>query len=382
MARIPVSRRALLAGGAALTASARAARAAPLLAPPDGIDRAVENALTAHACPGAAIAVARNGAIVLSRSYGFANVETRTPVSGWTIFRIGSLTKQFTAAAILKLAAMNRVDLRVPVATYLPSAHPLPHFSLLELMNQTAGLHSDDVDGPPTVAKTQIGLADDIFRQGKPFDFDPGTAWLYSNANYIVLGAVIESVMAMPLERAMAELIFTPLSLTTAAIDRPGDVVLDRASGYTPTDDAAAPFDNAPYIDVSQTGGAGAMRATAIDLCRWYHALLGGKLFDRAHIDLMLAAGRLRDGRPSSANRFSAEDAHYGDVEYACGLLISGPSNPHPSILHYGAIKGFAAVLQTYVTNNLTFAVLCNGDIGPAMPFSAIRKEVIAGYLA
>ena len=377
----------MIAGGAAaLTVAAAMARPARQPGGNLDIDQAVAGTLNAHACPGVSVAVSRAGAVAFSHGYGLANIETRSPVSDRTIFRIGSLTKQFTAAAIIKLAAMGRLDPKAPAATYLPAFRASKPFTLLELMNHTAGLHSDDEGGTlslaPMTPKTQIQLADEIASQKQQFDFDPGQAWLYSNANYIVLGAVIESVTRTPLAKALYDLIFSPLHLSSAAMDRSSEVVLDRASGYSPTDIPAVPFENAAYIEVSEAGGAGAMRANAADLCQWHDALLGGKLFDRAHVDMMLTPGRLRDGRPSSANRFSAEDAHYGDVEYACGLLISGPSDPNPSILHYGGINGFAAVLQTYRRERVTFAVLCNGDNGPGLPFRGIRKAVISQFLA
>jgi D-alanyl-D-alanine carboxypeptidase len=226
-----------------------------------------------------------------------------------------------------------------------------------------------------------VQLAEDIARQRKPFDFDPGTAWLYSNANYIVLGAIIERVTGKALARTLADLVFAPLNLKSAAMDTSADVVIGRASGYSPTGNTKNPYNNAPYIEVSQAGGAGAMRSNVIDLCRWHEALLGASLFDQAHVALMLTPGRLRDGRLSSTHRFSAEDAHYGDTEYAAGMLVSGPSDPNPSILHYGAINGFAAVLQTYREKRLTFAALCNADIGPDTPFRGIRSVLTSRYL-
>ncbi|MGB8843933.1 MAG: serine hydrolase domain-containing protein [Aliidongia sp.] len=379
-----ISRRMVIAGGAALSVASALAQPAGQTDNDPDIDQAIDDALKAHACPGISIAVSRAGTIIFSRGFGLANIETQTPVSECSIFRIGSLTKQFTAAAIIKLASVGRVGLATSVGTYLPALHSLKSLTLLELMHHTAGLHSDEDDRTtpaPATPRTQVQLAEEIARQTKPFDFDPGTAWRYSNANYIVLGAVIESVTRMPLARALSDLVFTPLHLTSTAMDLSSEVVPNRASGYTRTDNQAAPFENAAFIEVSEAGGAGAMRANAIDLCRWHNSLLEERLFDRAHIDLMLTPGRLRDGRLSSANRFSAEDAHYGDIEYACGLLISGFSDPNPSIIHYGNINGFSAALQSYEKSRVTFAVLCNSDAGPDLPFRAVRKHIVSHYL-
>lgn len=380
-----LSRRGVITSGTAMAMMPTMAHANAVGGDPS-ITQAAMAAIQARACPGVSVAITQRAAVLSSQGYGFSNIETRSAVSEHSIFRIGSLTKQFTAAAILKLDQIGRLDVHAPAYTYLPSLKPLKPFTLLELLNQTAGLHSDEGNEPnckaATPAKTQVELAGEVARQVKPLDFDPGTAWFYSNANYIVLGAIIESVTRIPYSRAMSELVFAPLGLRTLAVDKPSDVVVDRASGYSAAEDGPSPFDNAAYLDVSQAGGAGAMRGSAIDLCRWHDSLLGNKLLDPQHLALMVSPGRLRNGHPSSTNRFSPEDAHYGDVEYACGLLISGPSDPNPSILHYGGINGFAAVLQTYTKSRTTFAVLCSGDTGPALPFRAVRKAIIARYMS
>jgi CubicO group peptidase (beta-lactamase class C family) len=350
----------------------------------EDIEKTISDALERHACPGVSLAVQRSASMLYSRGFGLSNIETQTPASASSIFRIGSLTKQFTAAAIIKLASVGQIEVKSPAATYLPVMRSLEPFTILELLNHTAGLHSDERDGStasPLVQKTQVQLAEEIAYQTKPFDFDPGTAWLYSNANYVVLGAIIEAVTQKALAESLRELVFAPLNLRSAALDSTADIVVGRASGYTPTGLRNTPYNHAAYIEVSQAGGAGAMRANVTDLCRWHQALLSKRLFDQTHVDLMLTPGRLRDGRLSSANRFSTDDTHYGDTEYACGVLVSGPSDPNPNILHYGAINGFAAVLQTYLAKRLTFAALCNGDFGPAIPFRGIRQALVSRYL-
>ena len=342
------------------------------------IDAAATEALEAHACPGLQIAIAVAGEISVSRAYGVANIETRTAMTEHSVFRIASITKQFTAAALIKLAATGRVDLNAPVARYLPFMERLEAISPLELMHHTAGLHSDE-SGAPTrygAAASQIALAEEIAGQSEPFDFPPGTAWLYSNANYIMLGAIIEAVTNTPFSQAMDELVCAPLGLRSTNVDHTSDIVAHRVNGYTPAAGADGQFANAALLEISDAGGAGSMRSTAADLCRWHAGLLGGRLFGPSDIELMLAPGRLRDGRMSGANRFSAEDARYGDVQYACGLLVSPSSDAQRSILHYGYINGFACALQTYLEAQITMAVLCNGDVGPATPFRAIRQIV------
>lgn len=350
------------------------------------IDAAALVAIQAGACPGIEIAIWRAGRPLLSKGYGRADIGTGDAVSAASVFRIGSLTKQFTAALVVKLAAEGRLGLDDPVSKYLPAFAKLDALSLRELMNHTAGLHSDETDAsPPTPAagpRSQVALAAEIAAQARPFDFPPGTAWFYSNANYIVLGAVVEQVTGRPLAQAAEAMMFKPLGLGRTAFDRTGAAVKGRVQGYTPIEGAAPGFTPAAFLEISETGGAGAMRSTAEDLCRWHHALLGGRLFGAEWVRAMLAPGRLRDGRISGANRFSAEDAVYGEVQYGLGLLLSPPGEAPRTISHYGYINGFSAYLETYVDLGLSTAILCNADVGPAMPFRAVRRIVAARLAA
>ncbi|MDO8313099.1 MAG: serine hydrolase domain-containing protein, partial [Sideroxyarcus sp.] len=215
-----------------------------------------------------------------------------------------------------------------------------------------------------------------ITAQAKLFDFLPGTAWLYSNANYIVLGAIIEQLTGMSLSAAADVMLFKPLGLANTAFDSAAAVVRGRASGYTPVEGDTGRYTHAAFLEIDEAGGAGAMRSTTADLCQWSAALHGNQLFDARYVEEMRSPGRLRDGRLSAQRRFSANDAGYGDTSYAMGLLISGPSAPVPSLMHYGAINGYAAFLEYFPVHDLTVAVLCNGDMAPAMPFREIRKAI------
>lgn len=383
---MPVSRREFL-GGSALLAATFALR--PADAPATGsasagtlseLDAAAAAALASGACPGTALQIMRDGRSLYARQYGWTNLETRTPVAAGSIFRIGSLTKQFTAGMIVKLAAEGRLDLDDPAAKYLSFFAGKKEFTLRELLNHTAGLHEAEDSACPggsATAKSQVELARDISAQKKLFDFDPGTAWLYSNANYIVLGAVVEKVSGLPLADAATSLIFKPLGLGASAFDTAQAVVPGRVSGYSRIDGRPGSYHHADFIDIAEVGGAGAMRSTTDDLCRWHHALFTQRLFDTRFVAMMTTPGRLRDGRASSSHRYSAADnANYGDTQYGMGLLLPPPSAGHRSVIHYGFINGFAAFLETFIDVGLTTAILCNGDVGPDLPFRSLRGIV------
>ena len=376
-----LSRRAVL-GAAAGTAGAAfsAPGRAQSRALSAGVDAAVLAALDVGACPGMAVAIGRRGAPLFVKDYGLANLETGSAVDSHSSFRIGSLTKQFAAAAAVKLASSGRLDLDEACSKYLTAFASAERFSIRELMTHTAGVSEEASPSSPVGAQgpnSSIALAQDIAAQPKLFDFPPGTAWLYSNANYIVLGAVIEQITGQPLAAALDELVFQPLGLKSLAFDTVSAVVPGRVSGYSPTEEASR-FINAAHIEIADAGAAGAMRGSATDLVNWHHLLLSGALFDQAHVRELLTPGRLRDGRLSGANRFSEQDAGYRDTQYALGLLVPPTSELGPVIQHYGYINGFSACLETYTDHGVTMAVLCNGDVGPHMPFRGICRAVVA----
>ena len=344
------------------------------------LESALQEAVRAGACPGAAVEVALHGRRLASAFAGRANLETGGAVGAATLFRIGSLTKQFTAALMLKLAAQGKLELDAPVARYLPFFSGKSPFTLRELANHTAGLHSDDsgqgLPESPTGPPSQVELARVISQQTPLFDFAPGTAWQYSNANYLVLGAVIEQVAGKPLGEVASELLFRPLGLDRTAFDTAAAVVPGRADGYTPVPGRPGAYEHAAFLPISQAGGAGAMRSDGSDLCRWHQALFGHRLFGPEWLHWMVTPGRLRDGRLSGSHRFRPEDASYGEVQYGMGFLLPPPGDGHPSVLHYGFISGFSACLETFYEAGLTTAILCNADPGPGLPFHAVRRLV------
>jgi D-alanyl-D-alanine carboxypeptidase len=344
----------------------------------DWIKDALQVAIQVNGCPGASVRITKDAKQLFTAVAGNANLETGTPISEKSVFRIGSLTKQFTAAAVLKLVELGKISLEAPVAQYLPFFSTLQMLTVHELLNHTAGLHSDESDSicSSSTEQSQVALAQEIAKQKPVFDFAPGTAWLYSNANYIVLGAIIELVYGKPLSEAMSELLFQPIKLTSTAFDHAADVVPNRVAGYTPSGMQGVPYANAQWIPIEEAGGAGALRATADDLCRWHNQLFGGHVISATLLNTMIEPGRLRNGALSGTSRFSADDKAMGEVQYAMGLLIPPPLQGRRTVLHYGNINGFSACLETYIDQGITVAILCNADINPGLPIRSVRKIV------
>ena len=342
----------------------------------------VEQAVSSFNTPGISSAVWKNGKQIYSHYAGLANVETRTRVTDMSAFRIGSLTKQFAGALILKLVAAGKLSLTDPAHKYLPFLAKYEPFTILELLNHTAGVRDGDYDTTSLQTHSQFEQAQRIAQQAPFFDFRPGTAWLYSNANYILIGAVIEKATEKSLADAASMLLFQPLGLHHTAFDTPSDIVLGRVSGYTPTGKPDSPFQNAEYLDVSLAGAAGAMRSTATDLCRWHHALFRGDVLPMSLVKTMTLPGRLKNGQLSSTNRFSETDKPMGNTQYGLGLMLDTATLDGSLIVnHHGGINGFASYLASHPSSNLTYACLCNVDTHPGLPFRGIRRLVFADLL-
>ena len=342
----------------------------------------IKKAIANQASPGIAVAAWQNGQEVFALQQGYANLELRSAVQAESVFRIGSLSKQFTAAMLLKLAEAKTVRLDMPVKHYLPFFGPKENFSLRELLQHTAGIHDADVDPRQLKVSSQIDLARIIAKQKPFFDFAPGSAWLYSNSNYFLAGAVIEKVTGKSLQESGDELLFKPLQLKKTRFDDPKRVLEQRVAGYSMQESDGA-FVNADYEDIVLNGAAGGMVSTASDLCRWHQALFNGDVLSRDSLEQMLAGGLLRNRRKANTNRFSPNDKMMGNVDYGLGLLIDHESTSDQSAIvhHHGGVMGFAAMLVSHPNSRLSYAVLCNADSNPKLPFRDIRRTVLASVL-
>ncbi|MBC3883171.1 beta-lactamase family protein [Undibacterium sp. LX40W] len=380
----------ILSAGAAMYGGSHLATSAapinPVVPAPfesNTLTNALDKAISSRAAPGIALSVWHKGAEVYSQQVGYANLETGTPVNKDSIFRIGSLSKQFTAAMLLKLAESEALQLDDPVKKYLPYFATKESFSIRELLQHTAGIHDADVDPRTIKATNQIELAQLIAKQKKVFDFAPGTAWLYSNSNYFLAGAIIEHVTSKSLTDAGKALLFDPLKLSKTSFDVAQRIVPYRAAGYALSEEANLPFTNAGYEDMVLNGAAGGMISNASDLCRWHHLLLSGAVFSPESLAQLMAPGLLRNKRKASTNRFSPNDKMMGSVDYGLGLLIDHESTSDQSAIihHHGGVMGFASMLVSHPASGLTYACLCNADTNPKLPFRELRRAILTSVL-
>ncbi|MDQ3126178.1 MAG: serine hydrolase, partial [Pseudomonadota bacterium] len=284
------------------------------------------------------VLVARDGEVLLDRGYGFANREWSVPNDGDTKFRLGSVTKQFTAVAIMLLNERGLVDLDAPVKTYRPDAPASwDEVTVRHLLSHTGGLTNltdfDDYGASKTLAATMDSLIE-RFRD-RPLDFQPGEGWNYSNSGYIVLTAIVEKVSGKAYADFVAENLFQPLGMADSGYDSHAAILPRRASGYAPT---ARGIVNADYVDMTIPQGAGALYSTTRDLLKWEQGLFGGRLLSPESLTLLTTPVRNR---------------------YAFGLMVT-EAGGNTTIGHSGGIEGFNTHMAYDPARRMTVIVLGN----------------------
>jgi D-alanyl-D-alanine carboxypeptidase len=328
-----------------------------------GIDASIRKTMDQGA-PGVVVGVAQDDQTLLARPYGKANLEHGVPVVRATVFRLASVTKQFTAAAVLRLVEEGRVSLDDRLSRYVPELPQAKDVTLYSLLVQTSGL-PDYAEDPEllrtrSIARTPQEMVDLIGRLEPRFQFEPGTRWAYSNSNYALLGVVIERVSGQTLEAFFEEQLFRRAGLTATAIDDPGDVVQHRAQGYKKDKNAASGYANAGWISPTVPGPAGGLRTTVDDLLHWSHALLSGQVLEPATVQRMVAPGKLRDGRTTKLGM--PEDWQRGlDSDYGMGVFVTN-TNVGRRLWHAGDIDGFSTWLAHYPEARVTIAVMQNSE--------------------
>lgn len=379
---------AIAVGFAALAISGPASSAVRQMPPQlrAKIDEAAKEEVASGRVAGAAVAVLSHGKLIFAKGYGRSNLELAAPVTTRTVFRIGSLTKQFTAAGVLLLAEHGKLRVDDKLSLYLPAFPRADEVTLRDLLNHTSGIHNFTegpvIDRISTSGATVDQLVADIASQSPLYDFEPGTHWWYSNSNYALLGAVIEKVSGESWAAFMKAQIFDKLGMAETVADDAGDVVPGRASGYSLIGEKAGKFRNADFTAMSVPYAAGALRSTAEDMARWNAALFGGKLLKPHSLEEMLAPGRLRNGAEDQTaiawpgGKASPPPAGYVPGYYAFGLDHHS-ENGRRIIGHDGSIAGFDALMQTYVDQDLTVIVLTNTN-GAAHPLGAKVAKILA----
>jgi len=294
--------------------------------------------------PGAAVAIGQRGEVIHAKGYGLANVEWGIPIGLDTVFRIGSVTKQFTAAAILRLAEAGKLEIDDPIERHLPD-YPVAgrRVTVRHLLNHTSGVKSYTglPNFFPELSQKQLPLTEMIavFKDLPP-DFQPGEKFLYNNSGYLLLGAIIEAVSGQDYATHLAETFFSPLGMPSTRYldDRP--ITPKRAAGY----ELGPELVNAAPLAMSWPHAAGALGSTVTDLLRWDAALHGGEVLSPASYAAMITPTTLNDG---------------SEAQYGFGLGL-GRYRDLSNIAHGGGINGFVCGLAHWPDADLTVALLSN----------------------
>jgi CubicO group peptidase (beta-lactamase class C family) len=313
---------------------------------------AVFAAWTGEDRPGCALAVTQRGAVVYARGYGMANLEAGLANAPDVVFDIGSVSKQFTAMAVLLLVEDGRVSLDDDVRKHLPE---IPDYgrriTVSDLLHHTSGLrnYTDlfDLAGIPEVSLTTARDAYELIVRQAGVNFPAGREFLYSDTNYFLAGEIVRRVSGRSLREFAAERIFGPLGMTNTRFeDQPREVIRRRAVGYEPI---AAGYLN--YLGNFEQVGDGSVLTTVLDLARWDHnfdePVVGGK----QAIEWLTSPGKLADGTP---------------ISYGMGLFIDDYRGL-PWIHHDGEWVGYRAAISRFPSERLSVLVTCN-SIGSLEP--------------
>jgi D-alanyl-D-alanine carboxypeptidase len=286
------------------------------------------------------ILVGRNGKYVLAKSYGLANRETDTPNSLATQYRVGSISKQFTAAAILVLADRGKVDLQAPVERYVTGIPNGAQITIFQLLTHTSGLSRDlsnkrEYSAAPHTVQELIGVVRTL-----PPASAPSSKFSYSNNGYLVLAAVVEAASGQRYDKFLKESVFEPVGMNATRVDDSLLILPHRASGYQTGVGTA--LINAHFEDMSNEIGYGSVISTAPDLFRWEQAW---------HSDKLLT--------PKSWNAMFTDYGHH----YGYGVSIHEQSG-HEVVGHDGAVSGFDVFVRKFPKENISIVYASNIQSG------------------
>jgi D-alanyl-D-alanine carboxypeptidase len=314
------------------------------------VDQAAHSALDQTGVPSASVAIVENGQIVYTHAYGQARLNPAEAATPAMRYSIGSISKQFTAAAILLLEQEGKLSISDPVSKYLPDLTRASEVTIRMLLSHTSGYQDywpEDYLMPPMLEPTTSQHILDTWGK-KPLDFDPGTKWQYSNTNFVIAGRIVEMVSGEPLMQFLQEHVFKPLDMRevwNSDVKKLGDT---DAQGYTRY--ALGPLRPSPKEGAGWMFAAGELAMPAYDLAQWDISIMNRSLLAGHSYDEMFDSVKLKDG---------------SDSHYALGLFVADMQG-HPYYEHSGEVMGFVSENMVFPKDKLAIAVLTNQDASRA----------------
>lgn len=293
--------------------------------------------------PGVAVAIAQNGQSIHEQGYGLANLEWQTPITPETVFRLASITKPFTATAILLLEQRGKLRLTDPVTAYLPDypmqtitiEHLLTHTSGIKNYNELSEFHASWFASDHTPQEL-CALFSHV-----PLDFPPGTQFAYSNSGYALLGLLIETITRMSYDAFVQQQIFAPLKMSHSYYMRSETLIAQRAQGYVRTDQG---YQHAPIRSITTSYSSGGLGSSLRDLLRWDHAMRTYRLLDQETMSRVTTPMVLASGEAST---------------YGLGWFVERQMGQRVAY-HPGETEGFSTLLVRFLDLPVTLVILAN----------------------
>ncbi len=314
------------------------------------IDKTAQEVLAQTGVPSASVAIVKDGTIAYLQAYGDARLEPKTPARPEMRYSIGSISKQFTAAAILLLQEDAKLSLDDKVAKFIPDLTRASEVSIRQLLSHTSGYQDywpQDYVPPFMLQPITAQKIMDLWAR-KPLDFDPGTKWQYSNTNYVIAGVIIEKISGQPLLKFLQERVFAPLgmkSVTNIDQERLGDT---DATGYMRY--ALGPLREAPKEGKGWLFAMGELAMPTADLARWDISIIDKKLLKPDSYGEMETEVRLKNGL---------------GTQYGLGLDVAS-QNDRRALAHGGEVSGFTAENIVFPDDRAAVVVLTNQDAARA----------------
>lgn len=314
--------------------------------------------------PGVTALVAKEGKVIYRKSFGKANLELDVVMKPDDVFRIGSITKQFTATAILKLAEEGKLSLHDEITKFIPDFPTHGHQVRIEhLLTHTSGIRNYTSVSKWTAEIRRKDLTPkeliDLFKD-EPMDFVPGEDYRYSNSGYILLGYIIEVVTGKPYAAYIDENFFQPLNMKHSYYDNPSLIIPDRVAGYQKRN---GKYENADYLSMTLPYAAGSLVSNTDDLLTWYEGLMTGKVVHKASLEKAHTSYKLKNGRSTG---------------YGYGWNI-GNIQGSATIRHDGRVNGFVTFALYLPVEKIFVAILSNCDCtdNPEIPASKIAAMLL-----
>ena len=320
-------------------------------------ERAVENA------PGIAALVARDGQVLWTGSCGMADLSHDIPITTNTKFRIGSITKQFTAAAILKLQEEGRLSVQDKLSKFMPDFPRGDEVTIHHLLTHTSGIKSYTSKPDFMMTAASAATSEQMINtfKNEPFDFDPGSQFAYNNSGYFLLGAIVEQITGQSYDDYLRDTFFAPLGMHDTGVHHSTAVLKQEATGYNYEQGTTS---QAMNWDMSRAGAAGSLYSTVGDLMRWNEGLFGGKVLSSASLQSAFTPVQLPSGESTM-------------MAYGYGWVM-GERRGLKTIGHSGGLNGWMSQLTRFVDQNLTVVVLHNG----MPPVPRLNPGAVSEWLA